>query len=45
MTAITPLGRPGTLEDIERPAAYLSSDASRFHTGDIVIIDGGRKVN
>lgn len=44
MSAITPLGRPGCLEDIEGPAAYLASDASRFQTGDILVIDGGRRV-
>lgn len=43
-SAITPLGRPGYPEDIEGPAAYLASDASRFQTGDILVIDGGRKV-
>lgn len=43
-SAITPLGRPGYPEDIEGPAAYLASDASRFHTGDILVIDGGRTV-
>lgn len=44
MSAITPLGRPGCLDDIEGPAAYLASDASRFQTGDILVIDGGRRV-
>ena len=44
MSAITPLGRPGCLADIEGPAAYLASDASRFQTGDILVIDGGRRV-
>ena len=44
MSTITPLGRPGYLEDIEGPAAYLASDASRFQTGDIMVIDGGRRV-
>ena len=43
-SAITPLGRPGYPEDIEGPAAYLASDASRFHTGDILVVDGGRLV-
>lgn len=42
--AITPLGRAGQLADIEGPAAYLASDASRFHTGDILVVDGGRLV-
>lgn len=43
-SGITPLGRPGYPDDIEGPAAYLASDASRFHTGDILVIDGGRTV-
>ena len=43
-SAITPLGRPGTGADIEGPAAYLASDASKFQTGDILIVDGGRSV-
>jgi NAD(P)-dependent dehydrogenase (short-subunit alcohol dehydrogenase family) len=43
-SAITPLGRPGYPEDIEGPAAYLASDASGFHTGDILVVDGGRTV-
>jgi NAD(P)-dependent dehydrogenase (short-subunit alcohol dehydrogenase family) len=42
--AITPLGRPGEVADIEGPAVYLASDASRFHTGDILVVDGGRSV-
>lgn len=42
--AITPLGRAGDLSDIEGPAAYLASDASKFHTGDILVVDGGRLV-
>lgn len=43
-SSITPLGRPGYPSDIEGPAAYLASDASRFHTGDILVVDGGRSV-
>jgi NAD(P)-dependent dehydrogenase (short-subunit alcohol dehydrogenase family) len=42
--AITPLGRPGNLSDIEGPAVYLASEASKFHTGDILVVDGGRLV-
>jgi NAD(P)-dependent dehydrogenase (short-subunit alcohol dehydrogenase family) len=42
---ITPLGRPVTMDDLEGPSVYLASDASRFHTGDILIVDGGRNVN
>ncbi|MDG2001831.1 MAG: SDR family NAD(P)-dependent oxidoreductase [Novosphingobium sp.] len=44
MAKITPLGRPGDPSDIEGPAAYLASDASKFQTGDILVIDGGRLV-
>jgi NAD(P)-dependent dehydrogenase (short-subunit alcohol dehydrogenase family) len=43
--AITPLQRPGYMVDIEGPAVYLASDASSFHTGDILVVDGGRTVN
>lgn len=42
--AITPMGRPGRVADIEGPAVYLASDASVFHTGDILVIDGGRLI-
>ena len=44
MSSITPLGRPGEMSDIEGPAAYLASEASKFHTGDILVVDGGRLV-
>lgn len=40
-TARSPLGRCGTPEDFEGIAAYLASDAARYHTGDTIIIDGG----
>ena len=44
MASVTPLGRPGYISDIEGAAAYLASDASSFHTGDILVLDGGRLV-
>jgi len=40
-SSITPLGRVGDISDIEGPAAYLASGASKFHTGDVLVIDGG----
>lgn len=40
----TPLRRWGTTEDMEGVAVYLASDASRFHTGDTLRIDGGYSV-
>ena len=43
-SATTPMGRPGRPADIEGIAAYLASDASEFHTGDVLVIDGGQMV-
>src|SRR3546814_18585332 len=37
-----PLGRAGTPDDLAGAAVYLASDASRYHTGDTLIIDGGK---
>jgi NAD(P)-dependent dehydrogenase (short-subunit alcohol dehydrogenase family) len=39
--AKAPLGRCGSPEDFEGIAAYLASDAARYHTGDTIVIDGG----
>lgn len=41
----TPVPRPGLPADFEAIAAYLCSDASSFHTGDTIIIDGGSLIN
>ena len=40
-----PSGRPGTPEDFEGIGVYFMSDLSRFHTGDVVVIDGGWMIN
>jgi NAD(P)-dependent dehydrogenase (short-subunit alcohol dehydrogenase family) len=40
----TPLKRVGYPEDFEGIGAYLASDASSFHTGDVIVIDGGRMI-
>jgi NAD(P)-dependent dehydrogenase (short-subunit alcohol dehydrogenase family) len=45
LASITPLGRIGEIEDIQGLAVYFASDASSFHTGDIVVLDGGRLAN
>lgn len=37
----TPLGRPGTAEDIVGPAIFLASDLSAYVSGSIVMVDGG----
>jgi NAD(P)-dependent dehydrogenase (short-subunit alcohol dehydrogenase family) len=39
-----PVGRWGEPEDFAGIAVYLASDASRFHTGDTFVIDGGYTV-
>ena len=36
-----PLGRYGAPDDFAGVAVYLASDASRYHTGDVIRIDGG----
>jgi NAD(P)-dependent dehydrogenase (short-subunit alcohol dehydrogenase family) len=39
-----PIPRWGYPEDIEGITAYLMSDSSRFHTGDILVVDGGQSI-
>lgn len=41
----TPMKRIGYPQDFEAIAAYLASDGAAFHTGDIIVIDGGYMVN
>jgi NAD(P)-dependent dehydrogenase (short-subunit alcohol dehydrogenase family) len=36
-----PLRRWGVGDDFGGVAVYLASDASRYHTGDTFVIDGG----
>lgn len=43
--AKTPVPRPGLPSDFEAIAAYLASDASSFHTGDTIVIDGASLIN
>jgi NAD(P)-dependent dehydrogenase (short-subunit alcohol dehydrogenase family) len=40
-----PMGRMGTPEDFEGIGVYFMSDWSRYHTGDVVIIEGGWMAN
>ncbi len=41
----TPIPRPGYPADFEGIAAYLASDASCWHTGDTIVIDGAALIN
>jgi NAD(P)-dependent dehydrogenase (short-subunit alcohol dehydrogenase family) len=43
--AKNPIPRPGYAADFEGIAAYLASDASSFHSGDTITIDGACMVN
>jgi NAD(P)-dependent dehydrogenase (short-subunit alcohol dehydrogenase family) len=40
-----PMGRMGTPDDFEGIAVYFMSDWSSFHTGDVVIVEGGWMAN
>jgi NAD(P)-dependent dehydrogenase (short-subunit alcohol dehydrogenase family) len=40
----TPIPRPGFPADFEGIAAYLASDASQWHSGDTIVIDGAAVV-
>lgn len=39
--AQTCVGRNGTLDDVDGPILFLSSNASRFVTGQVLMVDGG----
>jgi NAD(P)-dependent dehydrogenase (short-subunit alcohol dehydrogenase family) len=41
----TPIPRVGYPRDFEAIAAYLASDGAAFHTGDVIVIDGGYLVS
>ncbi len=38
---MTPLGRPGTADDIANAVAFLVSDEAKFITGQVLSVDGG----
>ena len=37
----TPLGRPGTVDEVAAAIRFLTSDAARFVTGQTLVVDGG----
>lgn len=45
VSAKSPIGRAGNPDDLWGAAVYLASDLSRYHTGDTLIIDGGKIIN
>jgi NAD(P)-dependent dehydrogenase (short-subunit alcohol dehydrogenase family) len=42
MTARIPLARVGRLDDLDGPLLLLVSDAGRYITGSVVVVDGGQ---
>ena len=42
VAAKTPLGRAGKPDDLWGAVVYLASDLARYHTGDTLVIDGGK---
>jgi NAD(P)-dependent dehydrogenase (short-subunit alcohol dehydrogenase family) len=38
---ITPMGRPGTVEDVSNAVLFLVSPAARHITGQTLVVDGG----
>ncbi len=42
MIARVPLGRAGELDDLDGPLLLLVSDAGRYMTGSVIVIDGGQ---
>jgi len=45
LTGRIPLRRPGAIEDLEGALVFLASDASRYVTGQTLLVDGGISVN
>jgi NAD(P)-dependent dehydrogenase (short-subunit alcohol dehydrogenase family) len=41
----SPMGRAGTPDDFEGIGVYFMSEWSRFHTGDLVVVEGGWMAN
>ncbi|MCB4858889.1 SDR family oxidoreductase (plasmid) [Sphingobium sp. SJ10-10] len=42
VAAKAPLGRAGKPADLEGAVVYLASDMSAYHTGDTLVVDGGK---
>lgn len=42
VSARTPLGRIGQPADLEGAVVYLASDMASYHTGDTLVLDGGK---
>jgi gluconate 5-dehydrogenase len=45
LTERIPLRRPGVVEDLDGALVFLASEASRYVTGQTLLVDGGISVN
>ncbi len=44
MGSATPIGRPGTPEEVAGAIAYLCSEAASYITGQVLVVDGGNSI-
>ena len=44
VSAKAPMGRIGQPADLEGAVVYLASDLSSYHTGDTLVVDGGKRI-
>jgi 3-oxoacyl-[acyl-carrier protein] reductase len=40
----TPVGRPGSAEEVGHVAAFLASEGASYLTGQMIVVDGGNSI-
>ncbi|MCB2132241.1 MAG: SDR family oxidoreductase, partial [Rhodobacteraceae bacterium] len=40
----TPLGRPGTPEEVAHAALFLAAEEASYMTGQLIVVDGGNTI-